>query len=67
MVSVYQTDTSSVAGLFSGLVYSKGAFALHMLRWTIKDSAFFAGVQNYIGDSSLAFGFAKNTASSGTL
>lgn len=57
--SVYRLDTSSIASLFNGLVYQKGAFALHMLRWTIKDSAFFAGIRNYINDSSLVFGFAK--------
>jgi hypothetical protein len=57
--SVYKQDTSSIFSLFNGLVYQKGAFALHMIRWTIGDSAFFAGVQNYISDSSLAFGFAK--------
>lgn len=57
--SVYRLDTSSIASLFNGLVYQKGAFALHMLRWTIKDSAFFAGIRNYINDSSLVFSFAK--------
>ncbi|MEQ8624336.1 MAG: M1 family aminopeptidase [Vicingaceae bacterium] len=57
--SVYRRDTSSVASLFNPLVYQKGGFALHMIRWTIKDSAFFAGMRNFLNDSSLAFGFAK--------
>ena len=57
--SVYRYDTSNVSDLFNGLVYSKGGFALHMLRWTIGDSAFFEGVRNYIGDPNLAFAFAN--------
>ena len=57
--SVYRYDTSNVGNLFNGLVYSKGGFALHMIRWTIGDSAFFEGVRNYISDPNLTYSFAN--------
>jgi aminopeptidase N len=57
--SVYRYDTSSVNSLFNNQVYNKGAITLHTLRWKIGDSAFFAGVKNYIEDSTLAYGFAR--------
>jgi len=47
--SVYCYDTTDVSLLFSSrLRYSKGAMILHMLRWEIGDSAFFAGINNYL-------------------
>lgn len=57
--SVYRYDTTNVNSLFNNQVYNKGAITLHTLRWKMGDSAFFAGVKNYISDSSLAFGFAR--------
>jgi aminopeptidase N len=58
--SVFVDDTTSVSRIFSGrLSYNKGALLLHMLRWKIGDSAFFTACQNYLQDSSLAFGYAK--------
>ena len=57
--SVYRYDTTNVGSLFNNQVYNKGAITLHTLRWKIGDSAFFAGVKNYIQDSTLAFGFAR--------
>ncbi len=33
--------------LFSSLVYDKGAWVLHMLRWQIGDDAFFRTLRNY--------------------
>jgi aminopeptidase N len=57
--SVYCTDTTSVSRIFDGrLSYAKGAMVLHMLRWTIGDSAFFAGFENYLNDPDRAFGYA---------
>ena len=32
---------------------------LHMLRWTIGDSAFFGGIKNYLNDQNLAYGIAE--------
>jgi len=58
--SVYCDDTTSVGRIFSSrLSYSKGAYVLHMLRWTVGDLAFYAGVQNYLQDASLSYGFAR--------
>lgn len=58
--SVRVDDTTSVARVFSGrLSYSKGAMVLHMLRWVCGDSAFFAGVRNYVNDPALAYGYAR--------
>lgn len=54
--SVRCTDTTSVARIFnSRLSYVKGAYLLHMLRWTCGDSAFFAGCRNYLNDPTLRF------------
>ncbi len=58
--SVRVDDTSSVGRIFSSrLSYSKGALLLHMLRWTIGDSAFFGGIKNYLLDPDLTFSYAK--------
>ncbi|HSD64290.1 MAG TPA: M1 family aminopeptidase [Ignavibacteriaceae bacterium] len=35
------------SNLFSSLVYDKGAWVLHMLRWEIGDKAFFKTLSNY--------------------
>lgn len=58
--SVWVDDTTSVSRVFSSrLSYSKGAMLLHMLRWVCGDSAFFAGVKNYINDPLLSYGYAR--------
>lgn len=58
--SVWVNDTTSVGRIFSGrLSYAKGAMVLHMLRWVCGDSAFFAGVRNYLNDPALAYGYAR--------
>ncbi len=55
--SVYITDTASVERLFnSNLTYNKGGIVLHMLRWTLGDSLFFASIKNYVSQ------FGKQTA-----
>lgn len=57
--SVYVADTTDVDRIFNGrLSYSKGAYLLHMLRWELGDSAFFSGMNNYLDDSTVRFGFA---------
>ncbi|MFN3951611.1 MAG: M1 family aminopeptidase [Thermaurantimonas sp.] len=57
--SVYTLDTLNLSRLFSSrLTYSKAGYVLHMLRWLIGDSAFFAGTRNYLKDSTLAYSFA---------
>jgi len=58
--SVWVDDTTSVNRIFDGrLTYNKGAFLLRMLRWTLGDSAFFKGVNNYLTDPKLSYGFAR--------
>lgn len=58
--SVRCTDTTSVGRIFnSRLSYVKGAYMLHMLRWTCGDEAFFAGCRNYLDDPALRFGSAR--------
>ena len=60
--SVYCDDTTSVGRIFSSrLSYSKGAYVLHMLRWVCGDSAFFAGIKNYLLDANLTYGYAKTS------
>jgi len=54
--SVLCTDTTSVGRIFSSrLSYVKGAYLLHMLRWTCGEEAFFAGCRNYLNDPALRF------------
>ena len=56
--SVYCSDTTDVNRIFnSRLSYAKGAMVLHMLRWTIGDSAFYVGFKNYLTDPARAYGY----------
>lgn len=58
--SVWVDDTTNVSRIFSGrLTYSKGAMLLHMLRWEMGDEDFFAGINNYLNDPAIAFGYAR--------
>ena len=58
--SVLCKDTTDINQIFNGrLTYAKGGMILHTLRWVMGDSAFFAGVRNYLNDSLLSYGFAK--------
>ncbi len=60
--SVWVDDTTSVSRIFNGrLSYSKGALLLHMLRWKMGDSDFFAAINNYLQDPDLAYGYATTT------
>lgn len=57
--SVYVKDTTSIPRIFdSRLTYNKGAMVVNMLRYQIGDSAFFAGLTNYLSDPNLAEGYA---------
>ncbi len=57
--SVWVDDTTNVGRIFSSrLTYSKGAYVLHMARWILGDSAFFAAVNNYLYDPALNHGYA---------
>ena len=60
--SVYVKDTTSIPRIFdSRLTYNKGAMVVNMLRYQIGDSAFFAGLTNYLSDPNLAEGYATTT------
>ncbi len=45
--TVYLDDTTDVWGIFTTLVYDKGAWVCHMLRGVLGDDAFFAGINAY--------------------
>ncbi|MBS1617772.1 MAG: T9SS type A sorting domain-containing protein [Bacteroidetes bacterium] len=56
-------DTNSVARIFNNsLSYSRGAYLLHMMRWQIGDSAFFAALKSYAADTSLVYSFSSTEA-----
>lgn len=58
--SVWVNDTNNVNRIFDGrLSYFKGAYLVHMLRWVLGDTLFFKGVQQYMKDSKIAYGFAR--------
>lgn len=60
--SIYVADTTSPGRIFdSRLSYYKGALVLHSLRWVMGDSAFFAGIRNYLNDPALVYGYAHNS------
>ena len=42
------------------VVYGKGAWVLHMLRYMLGDETFFEGVANYMSDENLRYGTATN-------
>lgn len=59
--AVYLTDaeTQSVGRIFSSrLTYDKGAMVVNMLRFKLGDTNFFQGIQNYLDDADLAYGYA---------
>lgn len=58
--SVFCDDTTSSKRIFSGrLSYAKGAYLLHMLRYTLGDDVFFLSLKNYLNDSLLAGKYAR--------
>lgn len=58
--SVYVEDTSNISRIFDyRLSYLKGSYLLHMLRWQLGDSLFFAACRNYLNNASSAFGFSS--------
>lgn len=60
--SVWVDDTTSVSRIFNGRYsYAKGAMLLHMLRWKLGDTNFFAGINNYLQDPQLAYGYAHTS------
>jgi len=59
-VYVPASDTLNINRVFNTrLTYNKGSMVLHMLRKKLGDSNFFSGMQSYLDDPDLAYGFAK--------
>jgi aminopeptidase N len=57
--SVRVDDTTNINRIFDyRLTYRKGALLLHMLRWELGDSAFWAGVRQYQTNPQLMGGYA---------
>jgi hypothetical protein len=52
---VYRYDISDPWSIFSGTVYDKGMWVLHMLRHVIGDSLFFQMMHDYPNDPAFAF------------
>ncbi len=58
--SVRVDDTTDVNRIFSyDLSYKKGAMLVRMLRWTLGDSIFFKGLNQYLEDPALKYSFAR--------
>jgi aminopeptidase N len=58
--AVFCVDTTDPNRIFNGrLSYDKGGYVLRMLRFTLGDSIFFKGIQTYLADPALQYGFAK--------
>lgn len=59
--ALYLTNSEAlnINRIFSSrLSYNKGAMVVHMLRWKLGDNLFFQGLQNYLNDTTLAYGYA---------
>jgi len=52
--TIYVQDTTDVWEIFSGLVYDKGGWVLHMLRHVVGDSDFFEILRTYYADPRFA-------------
>jgi len=58
--TVCVNDTTNSNRIFDNrLTYDKGAFLVRMLRWTLGDSLFFAGINKYLTDPKITYGFAR--------
>ncbi len=60
--SVYVPEIKSVSRIFdSRLSYSKASRTLNMFRFILGDSTFFKGVNAYLADKALKYGFARTS------
>lgn len=53
--SIYLENAQDTFGIFTAIIYNKGAWALHMLRNVVGDSLFFASMNNYALDTNFRF------------
>ncbi len=54
--SLFITDTTNTSALFSGTVYDKGSWVLHMLRGVLGDTVFFDCLRDYATNADLIYG-----------
>ena len=54
--TVYLNDITNPFAIFIGVIYSKGAYVLHMLRGILGDSVFFACLKSYAADKRYRYG-----------
>ena len=59
-VYVPEEESNNEFRIFSSrLTYNKGAMVLNMLRFKLGDANFFQGLNNYLNDPKLSYGYAK--------
>lgn len=58
--SLYVENIQDTFNIFQPLIYSKGAYVLHMLRGVLGDDVFFEGIKNYATDPGLMYGRATS-------
>ncbi|MEN8164993.1 MAG: M1 family aminopeptidase, partial [Acidobacteriota bacterium] len=56
---IVQGDDLTSAGAYTGDIYPKGAWVLHMLRWLVGDEQFFEIVWRFANDEAFAYGFVE--------
>lgn len=54
--TLYVENIQDTFNVFQPLIYSKGAYVLHMLRGVLGDELFFDGLKNYATDPDLMYG-----------
>ncbi len=56
---IVQGDNMTSAGAYTGDIYPKGAWVLHMLRWMLGDQQFFEVLWRFANDEDFAYGFVE--------
>jgi aminopeptidase N len=56
---IVQGDDLTSAGAYTGDIYPKGAWVLHMLRWLLEDDDFFEVIWRFANDEAFAYGFVE--------
>lgn len=57
--TLYSYDVSDPFAVFNALIYSKGAYVLHMLRGVMGDTDFFTALKNYSTNPNYVYGHAN--------
>ncbi len=56
---IVQGNDLTSAGAYTGDIYPKGAWVLHMLRWLLGDDQFFEVIWRFANDEAFAYGFVE--------